>query len=236
MSSSPLPHPHHPSSLRNRVPILLTLRTLLPSDATGTALEVASGTGSLLEVLAPGFPNVQFQPSEYVPAGSFSADEQWTKHGKIGQRSQSFTELQNIDNNLLPVFNNVKEAKALDLMIPDWPADVVDTKYDLMICTNTLHITPFACTENLMKNAGRHLSPTGNLAIYGPFKLGGAFVGDEDGGAGNEAFDQKLRDTNGEWGLRDVEELERFGVEGGLVLRETVKMPKNNFLLWFGRK
>jgi len=232
-----IPHTHHPSVLRNRIPILKQLLKIIPDESKGNALEIASGTGALLEVLAPAFPNLSFRPSEYVPCAKASMDEQWSKHGKIGLRSDSVDELANIDNNLGSVFNNVQPAVALDLMagVP-WPSTVVDgSPYDLIICANTLHITPYECSKNFLKGASTVVSNEGNIVVYGPFKIDDKFVGKEDGGEGNRAFDVKLRETNSEWGIRNVNDLEVIAKENGLILKERIEMPKNNFILRFGK-
>ena len=59
---------HHPSVMRQRVPLLKALLKLLPDceGFSGNALEVATGTGAFLEVAAPAFPHLIFQPSEYT--------------------------------------------------------------------------------------------------------------------------------------------------------------------------
>ena len=119
-----------------------------------------------------------------------------------------------------------------------WPSSVMDNSgtYSVIVCTNTLHITPYECTTNLFRGAGEVLAPsTGVLVLYGPFKVGGEFIG-EDGGEGNARFDEKLRTTNSAWGLRDVGELEKIAGEEGLELRDQRKMPANNLLLVFKRK
>ena len=58
---------HHPAALRNRDPIAEKLAELLDAGASLRALEIASGTGAHLEKFAATFPNIQWQPSEYVP-------------------------------------------------------------------------------------------------------------------------------------------------------------------------
>ena len=120
---------------------------------------------------------------------------------------------------------------ALDLREP-WPAAVADASLSLVICANTLHITPWACSEGLFEHAARALKPGGHLCAYGPFKVDGAFVGD-DGGAGNERFDAKLRSTNGAWGLRDVSDLAALAAQRGLRLAAKIPMPANNLTLHF---
>mmetsp|Transcript_26450 Transcript_26450/g.79331 ORF Transcript_26450/g.79331 Transcript_26450/m.79331 type:complete len:284 (+) Transcript_26450:226-1077(+) len=225
---------HHPSALRNRVPILKAMLKLLPdSDSwTGDALEVATGTGALLEVLAPAYPKLSWLPSEYVPEEAAAPDEQWSKHGKIGLR-EGLDELANIDDKL-SVFKNCRPAAAVDLSLPWW-CGVDDERrgsYSLIVCANTLHITPWACAEGLFEGAGEVLGDGGRLVLYGPFKVGGAFAGPE-GGKSNAAFDAKLRATNEAWGIRDVEELAALAEARGLELLDRVDMPANNFLLHF---
>lgn len=225
---------HHPSAMRNRIPILKALLKMLPeSDSfSGPALEIATGTGALMEVVAPAFPHLTMQPSEYVPETAAAPDEQWSKHGKIGLRL-GLDELANIDEHGCKVFKNCVPAVALDLSKP-WPAEVAEKNgsHVLILCANTLHITPWACSVGLLRGAGQALAPGGHLMLYGPFKVAGEFIG-ADGGAGNAKFDAKLRSTNVEWGIRDVGELEKVASGFGLALSEKVEMPANNLCLHF---
>ena len=225
---------HHPSVLRNRIPILKTMLTLLPdSDQwSGNALEIATGTGALLEVLAPAYASLTFQPSEYVPEVQASPEEQWSQHGKIGLR-MGLDELANIDEHASKIFKNCLPAVALDLTRP-WPSAVTDQdgSFVLIVCSNTLHITPWECSVGLFRGAQKALAPAGHLILYGPFKVGGKFVG-TDGGAGNAKFDAKLRSTNPAWGVRDVDELSALASGFGLTLKTKVDMPANNLTLHF---
>ena len=224
---------HHPSALRNRIPILKTMFRLLPdSDSfSGLALEIATGTGALMEVVAPAYPLLAYQPSELVLEVAAAPEEQWSKHGKIGLR-HGLDELANIDEHG-KVFKNCMPAIALDLMKP-WPSDVTDRNgtFTLVLCTNTLHITPWECSENLLRGAGQALALGGHLIVYGPFKVNGEFIGD-DGGAGNAKFDEKLRATNSMWGIRDVRDLSSLASTCGLALQDQVSMPANNLTLHF---
>ena len=63
------PQHHHPSALRNRVPILRALMEYLPGGEglVGDAAEISAGTGALLELLAPAFPNITWTPTEFIP-------------------------------------------------------------------------------------------------------------------------------------------------------------------------
>lgn len=127
-------------------------------------------------------------------------------------------------------------AVALDLsMAYDvWPASVrrAAGTFSLVVCSNTLHITPWECSLGLLRGAAALLAPGGHLVIYGPFKVDGVYVG-SDGGAGNAKFDAKLRETNSRWGFRDVGELSRVASPLGLTLCRKADMPANNLTLAF---
>lgn len=226
---------HHPAALRNRGPILEQMAALLPQEPSGLALEVASGTGAHIEVYAPAFPRLTFQPSEYVPDKPASEDEQWAQYGKIGSRS-GLNELACLDAHGCKKFTNVLPAVPLDLSVAweSWPAAVTENegRFNLMVCSNVLHISPWECTVGLMNGGGKALVSGGHLFVYGPFKLDGAFFGD-DGGAGNAAFDQKLRETNPVWAIRDVEKVSEAAAAARLKLEHQVRMPANNLLLHF---
>ncbi|KAL1500484.1 hypothetical protein AB1Y20_013141 [Prymnesium parvum] len=225
---------HHPSALRNRQPILEQLLRICGADAQGLALEVASGTGCHVEAFAPAFPNLTFQPSEYVVVG-VDSEERAAEYGKIGSR-RGLPELENIDGVGCTKFANVLPAVALDVSAPwsDWPSSVraKEGEHTLVFCSNTLHISPWECTTGLAAGAGKALAKEGKLLIYGPFKVNGNFVG-EDGGAGNANFDASLRQRNPLWGIRDLEEVASVAAKAGLTLHEKVAMPANNLLLHF---
>ena len=158
--------------------------SLLPETAAGHALEIASSTGAHIEVFAPAFPSLTWHPSEYVPPTPASAEEQWPKYGKVGQRVVENDELLSIDAHGSAVFSNVVPAVALDLMQPyeQWPASIRDLEgqFTLVVLSNTLHITPWECSS-ACSTARRTLSPGGKLVVYGPFKVDRKFVG-ADGG------------------------------------------------------
>ena len=85
-------------------------------------------------------------------------------------------------------------------------------------------------TVGLLRGAVRggrcSLRPGGQLLVYGPFKVSGEFIGDDDG-AGNRKFDAKLRENSVEWGLRDVNDLNRPGGLRRLEAKKRIDMPAN---------
>ncbi|HVY25795.1 MAG TPA: DUF938 domain-containing protein [Polyangiaceae bacterium] len=127
----------------------------------------------------------------------------------------------------LAALSNVRAPLRLDVLAPDWPL----AEADAIVCINMLHVAPWSATQGLMKGAARVLRPGARLFIYGAFKRG-----DRHCAPSNEAFDASLRERNPEWGVRDLDDVERCAEQHGVVLVEIVEMPANNLTLIFERK
>ena len=132
-----------PSAARNRGPILQALRPHLP--ATGTVLEVASGTGEHVAYFAAALPGLHWHPTDLAAERRASIDA-WAAG--------------------LP---NIRPAIALDATAPDWPL----ARADAVLCINMIHIAPWAAAEGLVAGAARVLAPGGLLALYGPYRQAG---------------------------------------------------------------
>jgi Protein of unknown function (DUF938) len=134
-----------PAAQRNRGPLLAELQRLLPP--TGTALEVASGTGQHAAWFAAGLPGWQWQPTETAPRllASISA---WCQG--------------------LP---NVQPPLPLDVLAPEWAG--VPMQADAVFCANMVHISPWSTCAALMQGAARHAAPAAQLLLYGPFIVEG---------------------------------------------------------------
>lgn len=73
------------------------------------------------------------------------------------------------------------------------------------------------------------MKPGGTTAIYGPFKVDGSFTTPS-----NKAFDKSLREAGvAGWGLKDVRDLEKAANNHGIVLKQRLDLPANNFMLVF---
>lgn len=131
-----------PAAARNRGPILQALRPHLP--ASGTVLEVASGTGEHTACFAAALPGLRWQPTERLPEARASIDA-WAAG--------------------LP---NVLPAVILDAASPEWPVRHADA----VLCINMIHIAPWAAAEGLFAGAARVLPAGGLLALYGPYRRG----------------------------------------------------------------
>ncbi|HEY7384777.1 MAG TPA: DUF938 domain-containing protein [Beijerinckiaceae bacterium] len=134
-----------PAAARNRDPILAVLREVLP--ATGTVLEIASGTGEHAVHAAAALPGLAWQPSDIDDDALRSIAAHRDRAGLP---------------NLLPPLR-------LDVTAESWPV----ARADALVCINMLHIAPWAAAEGLVAGAARVLAPGGVLYLYGPFKQDG---------------------------------------------------------------
>ena len=203
MSTPPLQH--SPAAERNQGPILAQLLALLPP--TGTALEIASGTGQHAAHFAAALPGWTWQPTDLHDT-HFGSITGWA--AQAGAR-------------------NVQAPRRLDVLHDRWPSEgpaFGAASFDLVYCANMLHIAPWACCTGLMQGAARHLAPGGRLVAYGPYL--------EDGvptAPGNLAFDASLRAQDAAWGIRRIEDVTAAATQAGLQLAARHAMPANNLLL-----
>jgi SAM-dependent methyltransferase len=194
--------PFSAAAERNKQPILDVLAALLPPE--GSVLEIASGTGQHICHFARALPGIRWQPTEPDEASREALIQRVREAG----------------------LSNVADPVSLDVTQPGWP---VSGRYDLVLCINMVHISPWAATVALMRGASRRLKPGGNLVLYGPYLEGGTAA------ASNLEFDASLKRRNPEWGLRDLAVVCREAMPHNLVWQQTVRMPANNLSLVFRR-
>jgi hypothetical protein len=190
---------HAPATERNRDVIAETLARVLPAE--GLVLEVASGTGEHAVHFARCFPGLIWQPSDPDPIAIASINA-WRADTKLV---------------------NVRPAMQLDASA-DWPISHADA----VICINMTHISPWAATLGLLRNAARVMPPSAVLFMYGPYNQHGVPMADS-----NAAFDMSLRQQNPEWGLRYVDDIVEEADKIGLRLDQVITMPANNLSLIF---
>jgi hypothetical protein len=190
---------HAPATERNRDVIAQTLARVLPTE--GLVLEVASGTGEHVVHFAKMFPALTWQPSDPDPIALASINA-WRADSKVP---------------------NVRPAMLLDASA-DWPI----AQADAVVCINMTHISPWAATVGLLRNAARLLPQSAVLFIYGPYNQRDVPLADS-----NAAFDAALRQQNALWGLRFVEDIAAEANVSGLHLDLVIDMPANNLSLIF---
>ncbi|XP_059475997.1 methyltransferase-like 26 [Neocloeon triangulifer] len=197
-----------PAAERNKQAILEVLQQYVPQMVAKKTpiqcLEVASGTGQHVAHFAHNLPGTQWQPAEF-DTNDFPSIQAYA------------SELPNISE---PVFIDASQS-------PDqWPLQ--GRAFDLVYCANMIHISPKACTPGLFTGAAAFLIKGGILVTYGPYAYGGTITPES-----NQRFDESLRSRDSEWGLRDIDDLQKIAGNVGLALEKIVDMPANNkTLIW----
>lgn len=132
---------HAPATLRNRDAIAAVLADWLP--ASGTMLEIASGSGEHVVHFAAAFPGLDWQPSDPDPAGLTSI---------AAYRAEAN----------LP---NIAPPRSLDASARDWPID----RAHAILCINMVHISAWAATVGLFTQGAKLLQKGAPLILYGPY-------------------------------------------------------------------
>jgi len=196
---------------RNHRPIRAVLQPFL-AGKSGDVVEAGSGTGQHVVDFASHLPEITWWPSD-LNEQHLKSILAWRAHAGLA---------------------NIRSPLRIDLSDPEWcpemhngsgPANLL-----AVFCANVIHIAPWRVAEGLFAGAGRYLQTGGRLFLYGPFKRGGKHTAPS-----NAAFDKSLRGQNAEWGVRDIDDLEKLAAGARLKLVESVEMPANNLTLVFER-
>jgi len=130
-----------PAALRNREPIADVLAEWLP--ASGTVLEIASGSGEHALFFAKRFPALEWQPSDVHP-DALASIAAWR------------------DTADLP---NLRPPLTIDAAAADWPIG----RADAVLSINMVHISPWASALGLLAGAELLLGQGAPLILYGPW-------------------------------------------------------------------
>jgi hypothetical protein len=201
-----------PAFHRNHEAIRAVLLRFL-ADKSGDVVETGSGTGQHVADFARHMPGIVWWPSD-LNEQHLKSIAAWRAHAGL---------------------ENIRPPLRIDLSDPAWCSPMHDgtgpKNLLAVFCANVIHIAPWRVAEGLFAGAGRYLPSGGRLFLYGPFKRGGKHTA-----ISNAVFDTSLREGNPEWGVRDIEALERLAGPSGLALVEIAEMPANNLILVFERK
>lgn len=181
---------------RNKEFILEVLKDVLP--ATGTVLEVGSGTGQHAVYFAAQLPNLSWQPTDL--SAHFPSIRAWAREKSLW---------------------NLRSPLELDLLsdLKKWPVSTAQA----IVCINTVHIVAWRGVVNLFAGAGRVLPPGGLLYVYGAYRYASHPLEPS-----NESFDQLLRARDPESGVRDFEAVNELAQKYGMTLLCDRSMPGNN--------
>lgn len=199
---------HAPATLRNREAILGVLRLELPE--WGTVLEVASGSGEHALYFAQNMRALSWQPSDPDPEALASIREYAQEYAIQSEGV------------------NLRSPVRLDASAPaTWPIE----RADAILCSNMVHISPWAATQGLVEGAAQILSgKNAPLILYGPY-----FEQGVEAASSNRQFDEGLRARNRDWGIRRLEEMDELAAHHGFARSARYEMPANNLTLVYRR-
>jgi SAM-dependent methyltransferase len=196
---------------RNHEAIRAVLQRFL-AGKFGDVVEVGSGTGQHAVDFARHLPEIVWWPSD-LNEQHLKSIAAWRAHAGLP---------------------NIRSPLRIDLSDPTWCPQMHDgsgpVKLLAVFCANVIHIAPWRVAEGLVAGAGRYLHEGGRLYLYGPFKRDGKHTA-----ISNAAFDTSLRERDPEWGVRDLEAVEKLATSAGLAPVEITEMPANNLTLAFER-
>lgn len=189
-----------PSAARNLASLCDLLADVAPK--TGTALELASGTGQHVVGYAERLPGVQWQPSEPDPQRLDSINAYVRQAGL---------------ENLLP-------AMALDATALGWSNQIAPV--DFIMLSNLLHLISAIEVQILIREAAQALAAEGRLVIYGPFMRAGELTS-----PGDLSFHASLTQHDPEIGYKDDFDVLDWCEDVRLTAIKVVEMPANNLAL-----
>jgi hypothetical protein len=164
-----------PSAQRNKEPIWNILSTKVTPQLGSSSsdnnnkkepiqvLEIAAGCGvhshyfALQMLHQSGIP-FQWYPSDPDADSRASIQAYIHDEPKVKDNLHSPVEVLLDDNGIIPKDDNQL---------------VRQKTFQLMLCINMIHISPWSATLGLLKVAGEQLANGGILYLYGPYKLGG---------------------------------------------------------------
>jgi Protein of unknown function (DUF938) len=200
-----------PAYHRNHQAIRAVLQRYL-AEKIGDVIETGSGTGQHVVDFARHMPEITWWPSD-LNEQHLKSIAAWRAHAALP---------------------NLRPPLRIDLSDPTWCPEMLKdngpAKLLAVFCANVIHIAPWRVAEGLLAGAGRYLFDGGRLFLYGPFKRN-----DKHTAVSNAVFDASLRESNPDWGVREIEDVERLAGRVGLGLIEIVEMPANNLTLVFER-
>ena len=172
----------------------------------GFVLEIGSGSGQHGVEFQKRFPEIIWQTSD----------------PKLEYRKSiiSWIEHENL-NTKMP------EPLEIDVTKSPWPIPfkLVDN-LQAIISINMIHIAHWECTKSLFKESNKLLNYGKFIILYGPFKIEDKHVSKI-----NEAFDKSLKIQNHNWGVRNLEEVNKEAIINGFRQKQLIEMPTNNLTL-----
>lgn len=212
----------NPIAERNKEPLLKVLKQIIQnrSNENLTLLEISSGVGCHVAHFAPHFPNIIFQPSEYLESSMESI--------------QAY--IQDCPT------KNICQPMAVDVSRPytSWGRNTATRRpylsdgehkdfseytnfFDYILNISMMHISPYECTEGLFRNTAALMKDKGILITYGPYAENGILTPES-----NVLFDALLKSNNPSYGVRDLVDVKETARKYGIKFVDWFQMPNNN--------
>lgn len=189
-----------PSAARNLGVLCDLLEEVAPK--TGTALELASGTGQHVVGYGTRLPGLMWQPSELDAQRRASIDA----HVADAELS------------------NIAPAIEVNATVAGWGARHAGQA--LIVLSNLLHLISLEEVKVLIREAAIALKPGGRLVIYGPFMRAGELTSD-----GDVSFHAGLIAKDPMIGYKDDFDMMDLMQGAGLEMVDVIEMPANNLAL-----
>ena len=197
---------YFPATSRNRDAIADVLSNYISTN--GLFLEIASGSGEHGVFFQKKFPSIIWQSSdpELVHRKSINS---WIKHEGL--------------------YSIMPEPLDIDVELRPWPINKkLRSLIKGIVCINMIHISPWSCTKALFEESKSYLVQNQFLMLYGPFLRKRIQTSKS-----NLDFDQLIKLKNPNWGLRQLEEVNKIAIENGFKLDKVIEMPANNLSVIF---
>ena len=166
-----------------------------------TVLEIGSGTGQHAVHFAAAMPHLVWHTSDLPD--NHAGIAAWLAHAQL-------------ENTRAPLLLDVQSADLVSLR---------SLGADAVYSANTAHIMAIEAVQAMFSLVGDLLLAEGVFCLYGPFNFDGRFSSDS-----NADFDASLRSRDPVMGIRDVEQLDGFGRDAGLIRERLYAMPANNYV------
>jgi hypothetical protein len=190
-----------PAAKRNKTFIGDVLSRIIQKN--GSILEIGSGSGEHGVAFQKRFPETIWQTSDPDLRHRQSISS-WILYEKLNMK--------------------MPQPLAIDVEITPWEiSSALALSLQVIVSINLIHISSWNCTRSLFKESGKLLSNGKYLMLYGPFKIDNEHISQS-----NYLFDKSLKMQNNNWGVRNLDEVNKEAYNNGFAQKELICMPANN--------
>ncbi len=189
---------------RNKNCIGKILEENLPKS--GFILEIGSGSGEHAVTFQKRFPKIKWQASDPNDSHRQSI-KAWIDYYKLSKK----------------MFDPI----SLSIQKTPWLLNLeLKSKLKGIVCINLIHVMPLNNINYLFKESAKLLKTNQFLLIYGPFKrINKPTI------QSNIDFDLKLKKSNQDWGIRNLEFVNKIAKENNFLNYKIHEMPANNLCI-----